>query len=300
MPTPCDGRSCWSREVEAAEQCPRRRSSMPLTCCAPRSVPRYAHRDRALARAARRLLEGRRIVLLGDSLMGQVGAALEIELLQGQAEADGAWDAPEYKRFDSTRSALSIAKACRLPVRAVQLPGGVRLGLFSVHLRPGMGDGMGAQWATVERALAGGADVVLANFGHHWHQGPHTKLYEAHVGRLAARLAAFRNGSGFRRAMLLETLPQHFPSRDGSGDYDARTAMGPCEARATGDDEPGWRNEVLRRVAAAHGVPVVRAHAALASLHRLHRTGECTHWCYARDLFSPLVEGVWRVVAAGA
>ena len=64
------------------------------------------------------------------------------------------------------------------------------------------------------------------------------------------------------------------------------------------DPEPGWRNVVMRRVALAHGLPIVRAYAAMAPLHALHRSGECTHWCYHREVFAPVVEGVWRALLA--
>ncbi len=238
-------------------------------------------------------------MLIGDSLMGQVMGALELELLRhGNDSVASVFDAAEYARFERSaggrRTALAIAKACRLPVRSVRLAQGARLSLYSVHLRPSAGtDGMSAQWPTVDRALAS-ADVVVANFGVHWHRNDQ-QLYTRHVGRLAEKLAAFAGeGPGARLAVLQETLPQHFPSRGQTGDFDDRTAMGPCRPvmRAAG---PGWRNIAARSIAASHGVHLLRAHEAMAPLHAHHAHGECTHWCYDRLVFAPLLDGLFRL-----
>ena len=247
------------------------------------------------ARSAASVLRGKRIVLIGDSIMGQVMGALELELLRhGNDSVAAVFDSNEYARLFPKRTALAIAKACRLPVRSVRLARGARLSLYSVHLRPSAGtDGMSAQWSTVDRALAS-ADVVVANFGLHWRRTDR-QLYIRHVGHLAEKLAAFAGERpAARLAVLLETLPQHFPSRGHTGDFDDLTATGPCQpvARAAG---PGWRNIAARSIAASHGVHLLRAHQAMAPLHAKHVNDECTHWCYDRIIFAPILDGLFRL-----
>ena len=104
--------------------------------------------------------------------------------------------------------------------------------------------------------------------------------------QLASHFAKFNaeaKAMGLRRtAVFSETTPQHFQTKDGSGDYDSPGRAYKCgsASRAEAHD---WRNKILHEVALKSSVQVVRVHRALTPLHQHHQTnvGDCTHFCYA-------------------
>lgn len=119
---------------------------------------------------------------------------------------------------------------------------------------------------------------------------------------MAGSLAKVMGGRG----LLLETLPAHFPTP--SGDFTDPRAKSTGRTKKTYGyackpyrDEAGanWQNTELRKAADKYGVQVVRYAQVLAKRHDAHvgfrrNTGrkDCLHWCFAEELFSPLLSAI--------
>jgi len=184
----------------------------------------------------------------------------------------------------------------------------------------------------VEEMVAQG-DVVVAGLGRHYKHTDGPVPYRADVVKLVAALKAAAPG----RALLLETLPAHFPtfsgdffdprhgaawrSKDrmnnyvcqahGDGGKGAGRGGAAAAAAAAAREGEGWRNEALHGVAHPAGVPVLRLHCHLAARADAHQGWrgfgnivrkwgiDCVHFCWSRALFAPSVAVLQRAVTAG-
>jgi len=101
---------------------------------------------------------------------------------------------------------------------------------------------------------------------------------------LASNLARIVRAGG--HAMLVETIPQHFKTIDGSGDWD-HLRLQPNGLRQLGC-EPikhqysnySWRNRIEQIYAAKYNIPIVSNFGPYLSRWDAHRSEkDCTHWC---------------------
>lgn len=126
------------------------------------------------------------------------------------------------------------------------------------------------------------AQIVVLNLGVHWVKANKTAYIDA-LRYTIPRLQKFDSGGGI--GIIRETLPQHFKTVDGSGDYEQRVhgEGGGC-ARITKRDG-GWRNQMLHQVAGEFGFEgIVPQWDALRPAWRLHKGGkDCTHWQQGKD-----------------
>ena len=258
-------------------------------------------------------LRGKRVVLLGDSTVEQTFYAIAHAIagvhrskLQKNLPRI-LWRVARMFNDSSLGAAKATAIACGLPRYAFSL-GGTQLHYYPLFpargatLREKGEDEMAQQWPTVDAALST-ADVAIANLGLHWtERGP----LQLQLGRLAAKLDAFAAAQpstprGCRKAaFLLQTTPQHFASSDGSGDFFSRPSLhiwrvkkalhrDPCEPIRSGD--AGWRNAALAAVARDFPrLHVLRLHQILAPMYRMHVHLECTHWCWSKELWRPVID----------
>lgn len=183
------------------------------------------------AHEANKLLLGRRILVVGDSLSVQWANALLVDLHGRGAMAgldqlrEHAWKEQDGRRryCDATPQYVfnGTAAAPQAPI----------LALFPVApdlcLLPGLlccNDGIETQMAALTRFMNRfDPHIVVANFGIHWHgRQVADGTYSRDVGKLLVAMVAYGAERIQRSSQPLllyrETLPQHFPTlrRDGS------------------------------------------------------------------------------------
>ena len=183
------------------------------------------------AHEANKLLLGRRILVVGDSLSVQWANALLVDLHGRGAMAgldqlrEHAWKEQDGRRryCDATPQYVfnGTAAAPQAPI----------LALFPVApdlcLLPGLlccNDGIETQMAALTRFMTRfDPHIVVANFGIHWHgRQVADGTYSRDVGKLLVAMVAYGAERIQRSSQPLllyrETLPQHFPTlrRDGS------------------------------------------------------------------------------------
>ena len=174
----------------------------------------------------------------------------------------------------------------------------------------------------VEEMLAQG-DVVIAGLGRHYKHTDPRGNYRADVVKLVGALKSAAAG----RAMLVETLPAHFPTFSGDFFDPSRAAAWKtkdkmnnfvCQAHGggggrgkEGGGDEGWRNEALHAVASPEGVPVIRLHRHLVDRADAHQGWrgfgnivrkwgiDCVHWCWSEALMAPSVAVIHKAVLAG-
>ena len=191
----------------------------------------------------------------------------------------------------------------------------VRAGWQRTHARCGT-----AQKNFADKLDAAGrsADALLANIGV-WYGAEQRAAYRADVAHVLARLEAFRAAG--KLALFRESVVQHFPTRTGSGLYEERTDGGPAAKRilrtgaaagcphqcaelgARFAERLDWRNAVLHELVAArsfppeHLIPVASLLRPMAALHKNTKwacTLDCTHYCYHPQVWSALLDGLYR------
>ena len=155
-----------------------------------------------------------------------------------------------------------------------------------------------------DQALAK-SDIVLPSFGVHW-LATDQEHFRA-VSRFAAeRLAAFNlQGGGRRVGLLVEAMPQHFTSKDGTGDFEDKSSLGRCDALNLGNpcvQHGGWRNMALRAAATDAGigswvVPLFRAMRERNDIHA--NQGDCTHWCYHPYVYETIFDAIFTAIHNG-
>jgi len=229
-------------------------------------------------------LAGRHLLMLGDSVMRQVGMALMC-----------AW-----RRAGIVPTSATFATEGDV---SVTYPNGLVLSRWTMQLVD--------TWyhEHLEEVLAG-ADVVMANIGRHYSFLKGKKHYNSSMEVLAGSISKVMGG----RSLLLETLPAHFPKPSGDfTDPRSSTARPASRSRRSAyackmySDEEGanWQNAELSHWATVYNVTVVKYAHVMASRFDGHvgtrrNTGrmDCLHWCYAEELFDPLLSALSTATTA--
>jgi hypothetical protein len=159
-------------------------------------------------------------------------------------------------------------------------------------------------------ALLARADVAVVEFGVHWKRAD--AEHRARAVELALdRVAEFNAASAGRGvALIRETLPQHFATADGSGDYEARirpargerprcAALAPQRANR---ESRGWRNAQLWSAAEERGMTawIVPQFRVMADRFDVHRdANDCTHLCYHPYVYEGVLDALFVAVHNG-
>lgn len=262
----------------------------PLLCC---TAPYNGTRPRPLrftgappldVPALWQRLRGRRVVLVGDSLMRQTLSAL-----------------------------LCALTAFQTPLMAGPPPRSARGPQYDFEAAYGDGTllrrlSMNRYTAKVLRSVLAKADVAVVNVGA-WYNPPDRPQYERDARDMGRALAAHHRRRD-RAVVLLDTVPQHFPTASGSGAFSDRVDGAACVPvsprlfRTLGAD---WHTQALRSVASLHGLPFVEVLDVFlprwdAHLERRPKTPtsgsgrlDCTHYCQQDSLWHPILA---RIAAA--
>jgi len=149
--------------------------------------------------------------------------------------------------------------------------------LWSVHFRrnyPNSGGSLAVSGGILLRSLDimfDVANIVILNYGVHWLKADQV-AYEEALRSTIPLLQTFNANGGI--GLLRETLPQHFKSLDGSGDYEQSTGTGCGPLTAKGG---GWRNQLLHQITEEFGFNgVVPQFDVLRSKWNWHT--DCTHY----------------------
>ena len=156
-------------------------------------------------------------------------------------------------------------------------------------------------------------DAVIANIGV-WYGHEQKSAYRSDVAHVLSKLQA-ATAMG-KLAIYRESVVQHFPTRSGSGLYEERTQLGRAAqfakcpkqcAMLEGKyaNELDWRNKVLHEVIEQSGfadvpqrvMPVASLLRPMAALHKNTKwecTLDCTHYCYHPDVWTALLDGLYR------
>ena len=127
--------------------------------------------------------------------------------------------------------------------------------------------------------------------------------YAADLKHIFGRLAAISHGQPRRLPLWVQTFPQHFHGRSGSGTWGSR-ALPKCAPHCAAiTDQPDWRIVAADAAAGAAGISaeqIVPTAALLRPLHLLHKRTkfscqlDCTHYCYSPPLWDALLDGLYR------
>ena len=95
------------------------------------------------------------------------------------------------------------------------------------------------------------SDVVILQYGFHWLK-QHEANYRAHIAIAVKGIRHYIDEDSSKIGLIKETLPQHFNTTDGSGDWEHRQNRTQCIplSPTTGYEPPGqWRNYIVNEVA---------------------------------------------------
>ena len=137
------------------------------------------------------------------------------------------------------------------------------------------------------RAAMADARVIVVDFGVHYHldsRKSSNKVGALHLIKgldALAKLTLTAERTRGLRVLLREATPQHFPTLDGSGDYDApRSHEKAGCTHASRVDLQRWRNRFMETFAAERHWGIMRLFDRFASRAELHKDArDCTHWC---------------------
>jgi len=149
------------------------------------------------------------------------------------------------------------------------------------------------------------SDEVLKERQHSQDQSTHSygniEKYRRITEQLASNLARIVKAGG--HAMLVETIPQHFKTIDGSGDWDhlrlqpnGLRQLG-CEPIKRQYSNSSWRNRIEQIYAAKYNIPIVSTFGPYHSRWDAHRNEkDCTHWCSRGGLIDLFLLSLLREV----
>jgi len=234
-------------------------------------------------------LKGKKVLFVGDSIMRQIISSL-VCALEREGIRPSAVEKPAVQPWGS---------AHRLPEDdnmdfSAAYAGGTRLERVSMRKY------LNATFT----AVLGYADVLLVNLGAWYRRGQRLQFQDDVIAVVEA-LAAFAAHPG-KAAALLDTLPQHFITHRGSGDFYEKVNTSGCTSvdperyfRSGGD----WHSRIARKAAKKAAVPFVEvvdlflprgdAHIELRpksnAQGKMVRKLDCSHWCQRDSLWAPLL-----------
>ncbi|KAK3263789.1 hypothetical protein CYMTET_27431 [Cymbomonas tetramitiformis] len=157
------------------------------------------------------------------------------------------------------------------------------------------------------------ADVILTGFGRHYNHSSSRAGYTSDLELLATTLRSVAP----RRAVLVETLPAHFPTASGDifdpkrhSAFAMKDKKGYYVCRKTRARGKMWQNTLMHQVASEHHLPVLQVHDIFAARWDAHQGWrgpgdvfrkfgqDCVHWCYSRFLFRPIAAAMQEAVLA--
>ena len=249
------------------------------------------------------LLKHKTITLPGDSMSDQLFMGLHFEFAAIDPEVH--WIRGELARDLDKHSAIrqrSTLSNGTIPLRLFRTGEQLNISVshHSLHLR-GMWN-YSVDLKTL-RNIMNAADITVLNYGLKWHRNHKAKLAEAY--RAAVDMIAGANNQEERKktlGLIRETLPQHFPTAEGDGDYEGLTMHSNAACAAIAPEDRGWRNEMLHAAARAHGgfregewlLPQWALFVGRPEVHALRV--DCTHLCYSPRLFGALLDPFYRAV----
>eukprot|EP00667_Euglena_gracilis_P011994 EG_transcript_12283 len=241
--------------------------------------------------------KGKRVLFVGDSLMRQSITAL-ICALERNGLAPKKVDKPAKQPWGE---GVQLPEEDNMDFSA-EYDGATRLERVSMRKFVNLTFG----------AVLGYADVIIVNLGAWYRRGQRLK-FQDDVTTLVQGLAQF-NSRPAKVALLVDTLPQHFITHRGSGDFYEKSNTSGCTAvsperylRSGGD----WHSKIARKVAKKHAVPFVEvvdiflprgdAHMELRlksnAQGKMMRKLDCSHWCQRNSLWAPLMARLQQALA---
>ena len=316
-----------------------------LSCC-PSVASSMMYRERSLGGAsatmaymrntsiaAAQQLRRRRVVTVGDSVMQQWTNALLLDLAgsfrlttgRSLRLPSGRWTKHEVpwptliqdNKYSATYCDATPSKLFNASALDAAAP---HVAFFSLHtgicMHPPHSECCHGEAPPV-RALvrflqAFKPDIVVTNYGVHWH-GQQTETegsYRHDVAHLITALDHY--GRGRDRVPLavgmLETFPQHFPGPLGDGSFDTRDPRDGCAPLSLGKTGrnftkgPLAMNRLLRQAVESRPslhvnisvLPVFNAFASRYDAH--HSQSDCTHLCYSALLWDAALLPFYKLV----
>lgn len=157
------------------------------------------------------------------------------------------------------------------------------------------------------------ADVILTGFGRHYNHSSSRAGYTSDLELLATTLQS----AAPRRAVLVETLPAHFPTASGDifdpkrhAAFAMKEKKGYYVCRKMRARGKMWQNKLMHQVASEHNLPVLQVHDIFAARWDAHQGWrgpgdvfrkfgqDCVHWCYSRFLFRPIIAAMQETILA--
>ena len=274
----------------------------------------------------RAALKGKRVALVGDSLMIQAFSAIML-FFKGASDSQpdfGTWPLGQ-KIARGERCPMPGARYLRCSRQTSKEECDAQPLAVSVHQKWSLyvttiGRSRGLGLSALTAAMAAN-DVVVASVG--LHMGSANQMDYA-AQNVARQFKAFNAQPG-KLALWRPVMSQHFATADGSGDFQKRSKCNSslksggevtgecvCKSRGTNSDK-GWRNGIIEAALRAEGqcssllkgefeamLPRWDIHA---KRHRqwkhVNVTGDemdCTHWCQDGSLWEPLLDTMCRKV----
>lgn len=236
-----------------------------------------------------RFLEGKTMLMLGDSIMGQLYIHLVCSLIDvAEAEYKLVWASGHQQQghFNSADVFFPFVNATVS---------------FRKRWMYSAGD--------LERAVAGltNLHLVVVNFGLHYNSFPRKPPQEPDPGdyRNALTLLSRDMGSFLTEKppvelFLLETLPQHFAGSTTNGFYNFDYKMEGCRPIKNVSDD--WRLSTMHSIKYPPGVKIIKVTEALYSQWDAHIEegvdGDCSHWCFESAALRYVRLQIWNALFA--
>eukprot|EP00850_Spirogloea_muscicola_P006528 SM000031S11537 [mRNA] locus=s31:237960:245503:+ [translate_table: standard] len=255
---------------------------------------------------AANLLAGKRVSLLGDSLMQQFFDMFIVSLQKYGYERFITRNKRRYHCNGTDEESMEAAEARFVAIdvdghgddgdaRRLELDSGsYRLpvdGLKPTHF---------TLWPAILDHVFANSDVVVANLGLHY-VDQLADLYSADLAIIADRLEAFNNLPG-KLGFFKETTPQHFCSKRGSGAYEG--GKGSRKELSTCHPAPQihlqlWRHQIMEEVAKARNISIMEGFW-LQNMHNFHFANldpsakrDCTHFAFVVEWWVPLFDSLF-------
>eukprot|EP00850_Spirogloea_muscicola_P005430 SM000025S08325 [mRNA] locus=s25:39295:48284:- [translate_table: standard] len=278
---------------------------------------------------AANLLAGKRVSLLGDSLMQQFFDMFIVSLQKYGYERFIARNKRRYHCNGTVEESMEAAEArfvaidvdghdddgdarrleldlgCDLWIDTFTLGGpfnNLTWNYYRAYRLPvdGLKPTHFTLWPAILDHVFANSDVVVANLGLHY-VDQLADLYSADLAIIADRLEAFNNVPG-KLGFFKETTPQHFCSKRGSGAYEG--GKGSRKELSTCHPAPQihlqlWRHQIMEEVAKARNISIMEGFW-LQNMHNFHFANldpnakrDCTHFAFVVEWWVPLFDSLF-------